>query len=412
MLMLLRADECADFLELLHECLAAGIAVKPRILSCTLAHRAVRIDDDHLFKIVAQPHLKVVRIVRRRHLDRARAKCRIDVRIRKEGNATLHHGQDQRLAHEMLVTFIVGVHRDTRITEHRLGTRRCNFNVVVRAINPIAQVPEMPLLCLMVDLDVGDRRRAARTPIRDARALIDQPLLIEAHEHLAHRARAALVHREPLALPVTGGTEHAQLIHDAVAVLLLPVPDAREELLSPKLEAVRALRAQALLDLCLCRNARMVAARNPNNIFPAHPLIAHEDVLQCVVECMPHVELSRHIRRRNHHTVWLTRLVCRIVKKIVFFPVRVPFALKALRVVCLWNICTGFLAHLSVPPERNAPVPRGRGRPHIVNAVGSMNCTDKISTKRCILQGYVRCHALQERITSQIRSTSASSSSG
>ena len=353
--MLLRADECADFLELLHELLAAFIAVKPSVFARALAHRAVRIDDDHLFKIVAQPHLKVVRIVRRRHLDRARAKCRIDVRIRKEGNATLHHGQDQRLAHEMLVTFIIGVHRDTRIAEHRLGTRRRNLNVVVRPLDLVAQMPEMPLLCLMVDLDVGDRRRAARTPIRDARALIDQPLFIEAHEHLAHRARAPLVHREPLTRPVAGGTEHAQLIHDAVAVLLLPIPDTFEEFLAPEFEAVCALRAQTFLHLCLCRNARMIAARNPDNVLAAHPLIAHEDVLQCVVECMPHVELSRHIRRRNHHTVWLTRLVCRIVKKIVFFPVRVPFALKALRVVCLWNICTGFLAHLSVLPKETPP---------------------------------------------------------
>ena len=187
MLMLLRAHECADLLKFLHELLAAFIAVKPRVLSCALTHRAVRIDDDHLFKIVAQPHLKVVRIVRRRHLDRARAECGIDVRICKERNAPLHHGQDQRLAHEIFVALIVGMHRHARIAEHRLGARRCNFNVVIHAINPIAEMPEMPLLRLMLDLDVGDRRRAVRTPIRDARALIDQPLLIEAHEHLAHR---------------------------------------------------------------------------------------------------------------------------------------------------------------------------------------------------------------------------------
>ena len=87
----------------------------------------------------------------------------------------------------MLVALIVGMHRHARIAEHRLGARRCNFNVVIHAINPIAEMPEMPLLRLMLDLDVGDRRRAVRTPIRDARALIDQPLLIEAHEHLAHR---------------------------------------------------------------------------------------------------------------------------------------------------------------------------------------------------------------------------------
>ena len=178
----------------------------------------------------------------------------------------------------------------------------------------VTKMPEMPLLRLVIDLDVRDRRRAVRAPIRDARALIDQPLLIEAHEHLAHRARASLVHREALARPVAGRTEHAQLIHDAVAVLLLPIPDTFEEFLAPEFEAVRALRAQTLLHLCLCRNAGVVAARHPDRVLAAHALIAHEDVLQRFVERVPHVELPRHIRRRDNYAVRLTRFVRIIVK--------------------------------------------------------------------------------------------------
>jgi len=75
--------------------------------------------------------------------------------------------------------------------------------------------------------------------------------------------------------------------------------------LTPEREAVRPLRAQTLLDLCLRCNARMVAARHPKSIIALHAPPADQDVLQGFVERVPHVELPRHIRRRDHHTVRL-----------------------------------------------------------------------------------------------------------
>ena len=230
------------------------------------------------------------------------------------------------------------MHRDARIAEHRLGTRRRDLDVIVRPLNRIAQVPEMPLFRLVVHLDVRDRRPAGRAPVRDARPLIDEPLLIETDERLAHRARASLVHREPLARPVAGRAEHPQLIHDSVAVLLLPRPHTFEELLAPEVEPRRPLRAQRLLDLCLRRDARMVAARHPDDVLPAHPLIPHEDILQSIVECMPHVELSRHIRRRDDDAVRFAALVRLLMKKSVIFPIRIPFPLKGSGIVVLRNI--------------------------------------------------------------------------
>ena len=109
----------------------------------------------------------------------------------------------------------------------------------------------------------------------------------------------------------------------------------------------------------------MVAARNPDHVLAAHPLVAHENVLQRIVEGVPHVELPRHVRRRDHHAVRRTALVCLVVEQLMLLPVVIPFPLKALRVVRLWNIGTGFLTHRSIPPERNALVPQGRRRPLI-----------------------------------------------
>ena len=153
-----------------------------------------------------------------------------------------------------------------------------------------------------------------RAPVRDACALIDQPLLVETDKDLPYGTAAALVHREPLTVPVAGCAEHAQLIHDAVAILLLPVPDTLQKFLTPEFESVRPLRTQTLLYLCLRGNARMIAPRYPHDILAAHALVAHKDILERIVERMPHVQLPRHIRRRDHYAVGRTRLIRVIVK--------------------------------------------------------------------------------------------------
>jgi hypothetical protein len=44
----------------------------------------------------------------------------------------------------------------------------------------------------------------------------------------------------------------------------------------------------------------MIAARLPQCIAAAHPLIADEDVLQREGQRVAHVQAARHIRRRHH----------------------------------------------------------------------------------------------------------------
>lgn len=44
----------------------------------------------------------------------------------------------------------------------------------------------------------------------------------------------------------------------------------------------------------------MIRARLPQHVAPAHPFEPAQDVLQGIVQGMPHVQRAGDIRRRNH----------------------------------------------------------------------------------------------------------------
>ena len=153
----------------------------------------------------------------------------------------------------------------------------------------------------LLHFEVGNRGQQFRIPVHQPLVLVDQPLAVQFHEHLHHRARQALVHREAYARPVAGGTQPLQLVGDDVAALGLPLPDPFEELFAPHLAAARLLPFHQLpLDHHLGRDPRVIGAGLPQHVAAAHPLEAAEDVLQGVVEGVPHMQRARHVRRRDH----------------------------------------------------------------------------------------------------------------
>src|SRR6185436_11318392 len=79
-----------------------------------------------------------------------------------------------------------------------------------------------------------------------------------------------------------------------------PLPNTLEESLAPDRAAVRlVLFHQQAFDHHLRGNARMIRARLPQYIAPSHALKSAENVLNGIVERMPHVERACHIGRRN-----------------------------------------------------------------------------------------------------------------
>ena len=122
-------------------------------------------------QLVALAHLEVVEVVRRRDLHRAGALLGIGIFVGDDRDAAADQRQDHVLADQRLVALVVGMHRDGGVAEHGLGPRggdddecRCIVGIEGRALDRIAQVPEVALHLDLLDLEVGDRGRAASGP--------------------------------------------------------------------------------------------------------------------------------------------------------------------------------------------------------------------------------------------------------
>ena len=274
-------DEVALGFKVGDDRLAALVAVHPVVLAAVFVDRTVVGNNaDHL-KVVTQADLKVVRVVCGRHLDRARTEADLAVLVAHDGDFAVHDRQDTSLADEVLELLILGVDRNARIAHHRLGTGGGDDDVAAAVGERIADIPQMTGLVGILDLSVRERRQAVRAPVDDAAALVDETLVVQLAERLAHGAGAALVHREAGAGPVAARTDLLLLLDDAIAVLLLPLPHALEELLAAEIVARQTfVDAKILLHLDLRGDAGMVGAGQPQRGISLHPLKAGEDVLQ------------------------------------------------------------------------------------------------------------------------------------
>ena len=72
------------------------------------------------------------------------------------------------------------------------------------------------------------------------------------------------------------------MLNDAVAVFVLPFPNAVEEFLAAEVITGKAfLNAQLLFDLYLGRDAGVIGAGKPKCGIALHALIARQYILQC-----------------------------------------------------------------------------------------------------------------------------------
>ena len=219
-------DEVALLFKILHQRLAALIAVHAVVLAAVFVDRAVVGDDADDLEVVAKAHLKVVGVVCRGHLNGARTEADLAVFVAHDGNFAVHNGQDAGLADQVLELLVLRVDRNARIAHHRLRTGGGDDDIAAAVGERVADIPEVARLVDILDLRVGERRQAVRAPVDDAAALVDQALIVELAERLAHGLGAALVHREAGAGPVTACAHLLLLLDDAVAVLFLPLPHA------------------------------------------------------------------------------------------------------------------------------------------------------------------------------------------
>jgi hypothetical protein len=96
---------------------------------------------------------------------------------------------------------------------------------------------------------------------------------------MGHGLRVGLVHGEALVGVVQRCAQALELVEDRGAVLLAPLPHALGECLAADLLAARAIGCQKLLDLDLCRDARVVGAEDPLGALALHAAQPDEGVL-------------------------------------------------------------------------------------------------------------------------------------
>ena len=157
-------------------------------------------------KLVALADLEVVEVVRRRDLHRAGSLFGIGIFIGDDWDFPADDRQDQILAHQMPEALVLRVNRHAGVAEHRLRPRRGDrdeglriFRIERLSLDRIAEVPEIAVDLLLLDLEVGDRSEELRIPVDEPLVLVDQPFLVERDEHFEHGLRQAFVHGEALA---------------------------------------------------------------------------------------------------------------------------------------------------------------------------------------------------------------------
>ena len=270
--------------------------------------------------------LKVVEVMRRCDLHRARALGRVGVLIGHDRDAAADDRQGHELAHQPRITRIIRMHRHAGVAQHGLGPGRRHHDVVAGLIlrrlpvtvvgdrvlighavrQGIGEMPVRPVHLTLLDLEVRDRRLEMRVPVHQPLVAIDQPVPVQLDEDLAHGGVQPLVEGEPLAAPVTTGSQPAQLLDDGPTRLGLPFPDLGHEGVAAHVAAADIARGRQLaLDHHLGGDAGVVRARQPQHGLTLHPVIAGQDVLQGVVERVADVQRAGHVRRWDDDRIGL-----------------------------------------------------------------------------------------------------------
>ena len=126
-------------------------------------------------------------------------------------------------------------------------------------------------------------------------------------ESLEHSLAQALVQGETLAGPVARRAEPPDLVTDAPAVLLLPLPGPSLEFLSTHALASRPGRLERPLHHQLRRDAGVVGARDPQRGTVAHARVARHDVLKRDEHRVSHVQRSGDVGRGHGDREGLAR---------------------------------------------------------------------------------------------------------
>jgi len=135
--------------------LSGLVAVETLILSAVFVDLAVVVQHPDDLQVVAQTHLEVVGVMGGGHLDAAGAEVHFGVIVCDNRDFLIHQGQNDRLAHDVLVALVVGVDAHAGVAQHGLGTGGRHDHLTGAVGQRVTDVPQMTGLVHILHLGVG-----------------------------------------------------------------------------------------------------------------------------------------------------------------------------------------------------------------------------------------------------------------
>ena len=351
----LHSDQVAALFQVLDDLLAGFVTVQAFIFAAQLIDLAVVIQHPDDLQVVAQTHFKVVGVMGRRHLHTAGAEFHLSIVVGHHGDFLVHQGQNDLLAHDGGIALIVGVDTHAAVAQHGLGTGGGDHHFSAAVGQGITNVPQVTGLIHVFHLGITQGSDTVGAPVDDPAALVNQALFIQGDEHFPNGLGAAFVHGKPGTVPVTAGTQLFLLLHDPVAVLVLPIPHPLQELFPAQVIAGLTLFAQLFFHLDLGGNAGMVNTGKPQCVVALHSLKTNQGVLQGSVHGVTHVQLTRHVGRGHDDGKGFFAFIPLCVEIAAVLPHVVDSRLHGLRLVHFFQ----FSCHKNLLSTENALTPIG-----------------------------------------------------
>ncbi|MPM49510.1 hypothetical protein SDC9_96240 [bioreactor metagenome] len=103
-------------------------------------------------------------------------------------------------------------------------------------------------------------------------------------------------------------------------MLVCPLPGMGQEFFARKVGFFYSFRSKLGNHFRFGSNGGMIGSGNPTGIFSLHPCTSYQDILNGVVEHMPHVQDTGDVRGRNDNCIRFT-FIGLGTKQFVFHPV-------------------------------------------------------------------------------------------
>lgn len=306
---------------------------------------SIWVENSNELQIVALATFVIVGIMSGRNLHSTGTKLHVNkLGILNDGDASTVEGMDEELAVQMLVARILGVDGNGGVTQHGFETSRGDGNLLIGILNGVRErcegaklvtslgILRVALVSLdlkirpslqidVVHLNVRNGRLESTGPVAQSIGTVQQTGLVELIEGLNDGLAAHVVHGESLPRPVDTATQRSELGGNAIAILLLPLPNLLHKLLSAKIVTVLSiLLHEHLLHNGLGGNTSMVSTRHVQSGMALHPMPSGQRILHGSRQRMAQMERSGNIGRGDDHDelfivrpalggLWIARVV-------------------------------------------------------------------------------------------------------